>query len=77
MDLLKIFCPKKMVEVGVLCNAILKLPVVYANLIVDELSSRHIHEHPHDYEEMGRPRTCGFLDMEKEIIVINSFAYDN
>lgn len=55
---------------------ILKLPVVYVNLIVDELFFRH--EHPHDYVDMDRPRTCGFLDMgKKKTIVINLFTYDN
>lgn len=38
-----------MVEVDVQCDAILKLPVIYANLVVDEFFSQYIHEYPHDY----------------------------
>lgn len=66
-----------MVDVDVQCDAILKFPVIYANLVVDEFFSQYIREYPHDYEWVCRPRTCGFLDKGKEIIVIYSLTYNN
>lgn len=67
MDSLKTFFPNKVAKASVQ----LKLPIVYVNLIVGELFSRHTHEYPRGYRRQADPRICSFLDMGKGMIVIN------
>lgn len=56
-----------MAAINVLFNAALKLPVVYVNLIVDDIVNQHIRS----YDEA---KTHSFLESGKKI---NSSTYDN